>query len=64
MYVSQAFIGEFISPPTLRILATNYIINTLQEYRIMHINGVDALLRNLPFPLKGEIIPVESSFAL
>jgi hypothetical protein len=31
--MSQAFIGEFISPPTLRFLATNLHNKILQEYK-------------------------------
>jgi hypothetical protein len=40
-----------------------YIMN-ITRIKTMHTNGVDALLRKLPFPLKGEVLPVESSYAL
>jgi hypothetical protein len=36
--MSQAFIGEFISPPTLKFLATNLHNKILQEYKTRHTN--------------------------
>jgi hypothetical protein len=52
--IGPSLIEEFISPHILRFLATNLHNKTLQEHKTMHTNCVDALLRKLPFPFKGE----------
>jgi hypothetical protein len=61
--MSQAFIDDFISSPTLRFLATN-LHNKYYKNKTMHTDGVDVLLRKLHFLLSGKVLTVERSSAL